>query len=346
MTITHSSPQDEAATQFFYELTPERILRSVEAAGLRCTGRCLALNSMENRVYEVEIEVEDEASVKSRFELFRVVKFYRPGRWSEEQILEEHEILLDAVRADLPVAAPIHFDDGTTLRKVENSNIWCAVFPKIGGRSPDELRDEELERLGRLLARMHTMGKSKPFRHRLTLTPESYGIANLRFLYDQGFLPQELRDAYKQVAESICAMVLPWFKAVDYQRVHGDLHFGNILWAQEGPCLLDFDDCVSGPCVQDLWLVLPGRDEESRRQLQIMLAAYESMRSFDRASLRLIEPLRALRFMHYSAWIARRWEDPAFKRTFPHFGSPGYWNEQLSDLREQLMVIQEGGSFS
>ncbi len=337
---------DDAATQYFYELTPERILQSVEAAGLRCTGRCLALNSMENRVYEVEIEVPDETAVKSRFDLFRVVKFYRPGRWSKEQILEEHEFLADLVKSDLPAAAPLPFDDGSTLRKVEGCPIWCAVFAKIGGRSPDELRDEELERIGRLLARLHTVGKSKRAQHRLTLNPETYGISNLKFLRDQGFLPPEIAPAYSQVIENICSISEPWFKAADYQRIHGDFHFGNILWASDGPCLLDFDDFVHGPCVQDLWLILPGRDEETRRQLGVMLSSYESMRTFDRTTLRLIEPLRALRFIHYSAWIARRWKDPAFQRTFPQFGSPGYWNEQLSDLREQLMYIQEGSFWS
>lgn len=336
----------DETTKYFYELTPERILEAVEAAtGLRCTGRCLALNSMENRVYEVEIEIADESAVKSRFDHFRVVKFYRPGRWTKEQILEEHTFLADVTAADIAVAAPLPFPDGSTLRKVSGSEIWCAVFPKIGGRSPDELNDDDLERIGRLLARLHNVGKSKPAAHRLKLTPELYGLQNLRFLYDQGFLPLELRDYYKQVVEEICTLVTPWFQAADYQRIHGDCHFGNILWAATGPCLLDFDDMVMGPCVQDLWLILPGRDEETRRQLQVLLSAYEQMRSFDRETLRLIEPLRALRFVHYSAWIARRWQDPAFQRTFPQFNTPGYWNEQLSDLREQLSVIHEGGIF-
>jgi Ser/Thr protein kinase RdoA (MazF antagonist) len=336
----------DAATQFFFELTPERILDSAEAAGLRCTGRCLALNSMENRVYEVEIEVEDESTITSRFDLFRVVKFYRPGRWTKEQILEEHSFLAELERADIPVAAPLPFEDGSTLKLVEGSNIWCSVFPKIGGRSPDEPGIEELERIGRLLARLHNVGQARPAANRLRLTPELYGIANMRFLYDQGFLPEEMKDSYKRLVESICAIVEPWFKEVDYQRIHGDCHFGNILWNTHGPCLLDFDDMVMGPCVQDLWLILPGRDEETKRQLQVLLAAYESMRSFDRGSLRLIEPLRALRFIHYSAWIARRWQDPAFQRVFTHFGSPGYWNGQLADLREQLMYIQEGSGLA
>jgi Ser/Thr protein kinase RdoA (MazF antagonist) len=332
----------DETTKYFYELTPERILRAVEAVGLRCTGRCLALNSMENRVYEVEIEVDDESTVKSRFDLFRVIKFYRPGRWTKQQILEEHEFLADLAAADIPVAAPLAFEDGSTLRTVEGSDIFCAVFPKIGGRSPDELIDEDLERIGRLLARLHTVGKMKQAPHRLKLTPDLYGTQNLKFLYDQGFLPLEMRDYYKQTVESICSIVSPWFQTVSYQRIHGDCHFGNILWASTGPCLLDFDDMVSGPCVQDLWLIIPGRDEEAKRQMHVLLSAYEQMRAFDRESLRLIEPLRAFRFVHYSAWIARRWQDPAFQRIFPQFNSPGYWNEQLSDLREQLMLIQEG----
>lgn len=340
----HSETED--STQSFYALTPEKILDSAEAAGLRCTGRCLQLNSMENRVYEVEIEPSNPDEVKSRFDLFRVVKFYRPGRWTKEQILEEHEFLHDLTLADVPVAAPLPFDDGSTLRQVDAGNIWCAVFPKIGGRSPEEPDTEQLERIGRLLARLHTVGKAKQSRHRLRLTPDLYGLENLRYLYDSGFLPPEMRDYYKQTVEAICSQTAPWFTETSYQRIHGDCHFGNILANSTGLCLLDFDDMVLGPCVQDMWLVLPGRDEESRRQLQILVGAYESMRSFDRASLRLIEPLRALRFIHYSAWIARRWKDPTFPRVFPQFGSPGYWNEQLSDLREQLMYIQEGSGLA
>lgn len=331
--------------EYFYSLTPEGVLRAVEHLGFRCTGRALALNSMENRVYEVEIEIQDESSVKSRYDYFRVVKFYRPGRWTREQILEEHKFLMQLSSADIPVVAPLKTDDGETLHKDPQSEIWYAVFPKCGGRSPDELTNEQAERIGRLIARLHLVGAREPAPHRLTLSPESYGIENLKFLREGGFLPQEVAPAYISIVEAICSISSPWFAQTSKQRIHGDCHAGNILWGNEGPFLLDFDDMVMGPCVQDLWLLLPGRDEEARRLLELMLSGYEQLKSFDRDSLRLIEVLRALRMVHYSAWIARRWKDPAFTRTFPHFNSPGYWNIQLADLREQLGIIQGNSGF-
>lgn len=328
---------ESSETRFFFELTPERILDAVELLGVRCTGRCLQLNSMENRVYEVEVELDGEP--ESPAERFRVVKFYRPGRWSKEQIGEEHRFLLDLKAADIPVVAPIEFPDGSTLQQVGALEIYYAIFPKVGGRSPDELDSEQLLWLGRLLARIHTVGAQREAKTRLRLNPATYGIENLKYLIDSGVVPRETQAAYRGVVERICTLVEPWFQEVKTQRIHGDCHLGNILWGRDGPFFVDFDDMVVGPCVQDVWLIVPGREEQ---QLQNLLSGYELMRPFDRNSIRLIEPLRALRFVHFSAWIARRWHDPAFQRVFPQFGSGGYWGEQLSDLNDQLTIISNG----
>jgi Ser/Thr protein kinase RdoA (MazF antagonist) len=321
-------------TKFFFELTPDRVLEAVEAAGLRCTGRCLALNSFENRVYDVEIEGE---AGNTRV----VVKFYRPGRWTREQILEEHEFLKDLQAAEIPAIAPLTFpDDGTTL-KATQSGIWYTLFPKVGGRSPDEFTDEQLLRIGRLLARVHSVGASKAAPHRIKINPATYGWANLELLL-KGFVPAEYRGRYEGAVRSILEIAEPLFaKAPSPMRLHGDCHPGNLLLNGEGHFFfLDFDDMVVGPPVQDVWLLVPGRDADSRAQREVLLEGYSEMRVFDRATLKLLEPLRALRFIHYSAWIARRWEDPAFPAAFPEFGSHAYWADETADLEEQLRVIR------
>jgi len=336
------SPHDQSpATQYFYEITPERILRAVETLGVRCTGRVLQLNSMENRVYEVELDLDDSESLASPSQRFRIIKFYRPGRWTKEQILEEHQFLADLRSDDIPVISPIKFGDGQTLHLEKDSEIWYTIFPKAGGRSPDELSDEQLERVGRLLARLHQAGKRRDAPHRVRLTPETYGRYNVEYLASSNTLPVEIVKSYSSIVENICQISGEWFKEAAYQRIHGDSHLGNVIWGRDGIFMVDFDDMAIGPCVQDFWLLLPGRDEEARRQLRVMLSAYEQLRSFDQREIRLIEPLRALRLVHYSAWIARRWQDPAFPRSFPHFGSNQYWREQLADLQEISGLIQE-----
>jgi len=340
--LSTTSVWGDADTRFFYELTPERILGAVEAStGRRCTGRTLALNSMENRVYDLEIELGDDQAPRNAPERFLIAKFYRPGRWSQAQILEEHAFLADLQRNEIPVVAPLPFCDGQTLHKLKDADLWYAVFPKIAGRSPDELNDAQLAQAGRLLARIHNVGASKPAEHRLVLSPDTYGRANLRHLIAAKILPNSLAQAYSSVVERICTLSEPWFKATPQHRLHGDCHLGNLL-GREQLFFVDFDDMVTGPAVQDVWLLIPGRDAYAQRQLQVMLEAYETMRPFDRNSLRLIEPLRALRFIHFSAWIGRRWQDPAFPRAFPHFGMPRYWDEQLHDLKEQLFIIEGG----
>jgi Ser/Thr protein kinase RdoA (MazF antagonist) len=335
----------DTETQFFYDLTPGRILDAVESStGLRCTGRALALNSMENRVYEIELDLDERP--KNPSERFLIAKFYRPGRWTRDQILEEHQYLAELAELEIPVVAPRPFIDGSTLHQLPDGGLYYALFPKIGGRSPDELSESEIAQVGRLLGRMHNVGAAKPAQHRLKLTPETYGTANLQHLLAAGIVPRDVEKEYAQVIQDIVQLTSPWFQATTSHRIHGDCHRGNLLMGRTSAdgngtlFFVDFDDMVTGPAVQDLWLLIPSRDEQSVRLLNAMLEGYESMRSFDWSTLRLMEALRALRFIHFSAWIGRRWQDPAFPRAFPEFNSPRYWREQLTDLREQWELLQ------
>lgn len=334
----------EEQTRFFFELTPDRVLAAVEASGLRCTGRCSALNSFENRVYEVELDTDEPP--RNPIARRRVAKFYRPGRWTREQILEEHEFLAELVEAEIPAIAPLAFADGQTLH--ETAGIFYSVFPKVGGRAPDEFTQDQLRRVGRLLGRIHNVGAAHPARHRIQLTPETYGRANLEYLLSHGFVPPEYRSRYERAVTGILRVIDPWFREIAPEaviRVHGDCHPGNLLWNEQGPFFLDFDDMVRAPAAQDIWLLVPGRDTESLRDRDALLEGYEEMRHFDRAMLRLIEPLRALRFIHYTAWIARRWQDPAFPLAFPEFGSHQYWASETDDLEQQMRIIEtQGGS--
>ena len=327
-------------TRFFYELTPHTVLDAVEELGVRCTGKALALNSMENRVYELEIEVPDPDALQSRFGAYRIAKFYRPGRWSEAQILEEHEFLFDLDKADIPVVCPLKFPDGSTLKKLPGKEIWFTVFPKVGGRNLDELDSPRLESVGRLLARLHSVGASKELTHRPALTVQTYGEENLEVILKSEHFPKELEQQYSQLVTTICEMSQPLFDTFPSQRVHGDFHVGNVLWIDHSCFVVDLDDMTSAPASQDIWLIQPGRDEVALDQREILLSAYESMRNFDRSSLALVEPLRALRIIRFSAWIAQRWEDPCFSRVFTDFGSPKYWRDQVATLLEQLQIMQ------
>ncbi len=319
----------EHPSRAFFRLTPERVLEAVEASGLECTGRCQALNSYENRVYDVELEGGEH----------RVAKFYRPGRWTREQILEEHEFLLELAREEIPVVAPLALPGGETLGE-PSAGIFCALFPRAGGRAPEELDDDQCLRLGRLLARIHTVGAAHPARHRLRLDAAVFGTANLEFLLAGKLLPLELEARYRAAAEALVALAGPPLAAARAQRIHGDCHLGNLLWGREGPFFLDFDDMLTGPPVQDVWLLCPGRDAESLRARDRLLDGYAELRDFDRSTLRLVEALRAFRFLAYSAWIARRWEDPAFPLAFPQFGTHRYWEDETRDLERQLELVR------
>ncbi len=323
------------ATDFF-ALTPDRVLSAVDAIGVRCAGLCYPLNSLENRVYELELE--DRTRV--------VAKFYRPGRWSDEAVADEHTFLADLAAAEIPVAAPLAFPDGTTARRDPETGILCALFPRVGGRAPEEFTDEQLERLGGLLGRVHNVGASRAAPHRVALTVAQYGRASLETLRAAPTLPPALAPALKAACEGLFARAEGLFEDVAVHRIHGDCHPGNLLWGREGAFFLDFDDMVTGPAVQDVWMLVPGSDDDARRQRDVLLGGYARFRDFDRSTLRLIEPLRALRYLHYAAWVTRRWADPSFPRAFPHYGSQRYWSELVADLDEQTARIDafEGGA--
>jgi Ser/Thr protein kinase RdoA (MazF antagonist) len=313
----------------FFTLTPDALLGCVEAAlGGRATGRTFTLNSMENRVYEIELE--DERRV--------VTKFYRPGRWSREAILDEHGFLAELVAAEIPAVAPLQLAGGSTLSQTPDG-IWFAVFEKVRGRSLQELDDLQLQQAGRLLARIHNVGESAPATHRARITPQ-WALDSLAILDERGAIDIQCQSRYRRAVETIVQKMEPLFKNVPAHRVHGDCHLANLLWQNERPFFLDFDDMVTAPAVQDIWMVVRGRDEDAVRMRDVMLDAYQTMRTFDRATLRLVEPLRALRMIHYSAWIAKRWEDPIFKRTFPEFVTYPYWAEEVDTLEEQLRLIE------
>lgn len=325
-----------AETQFFYQLNPETILSSIDGLGFRTTGRCMALNSMENRVYEIEIETE--SSIAS--EHFLIAKFYRPGRWTKEQILEEHEFLKELQAEEIPVIAPIEIN-GETLFSVPSHNLYFCIFPKQGGRAPQDMNEQMLQILGRLLARMHNVGAVKKAQHRLHITPDTFGRQNLEFLLKSKAIPFHHENSYKSLVEQICNVSDPLFKNIEMHRIHGDCHWGNVIYREDrGAFFIDFDDMLMGPAVQDIWLLVPGDDEYAVRDRQTMIDAYNSMRGFDSKSLRLIEPLRSLRMIHFAAWITKRWEDPAFKQAFPFYGTEQYWGNQIQDLTNQLRKIQ------
>lgn len=333
------SPWGSSSTQFFYELTPDRVLDAVEEAGLHPTGRCYQLGSFENRVYELEMEWEGEGRPRSPSETKRIAKFYRPGRWSFDQIMEEHSFLAALKEQEIPAIAPLPFADGSTLKKESKTGIWYTLFPKVGGRSPDELTEEQLVRIGRLVARIHNVGAAQAAPNRVRLDPATYGRANLSFLREAQLLPAEYESEYTRLVEGLCDLAEPWFQQVKFQRIHGDCHFNNLLWNDEGPFFLDFDDMVTGPQIQDLWLLVPGRDAESLERRRILIEAYTQLRELDPAQFRLVEPLRALRIVHFSAWIGKRYQDPAFPKAFPEYGTLRYWQEEIAALRELMQYI-------
>ncbi|EQC51649.1 serine/threonine protein kinase [Bacteriovorax sp. DB6_IX] len=328
----------DSETQFFFHLNPDTVLDAIEALGLKTTGRCLTLNSMENRVYEIEIDTP-LISTQSPSDNFVIAKFYRPGRWSKEQILEEHEFLKDLKEAEIPVIAPHEFDGGT-LFKLKDHELYYTLFPKRGGRAPEEMNEEQLQIMGRLLARIHNIGAQKEAKSRIHINPTTFGEQNLKFLLDGKFIPAHFEHSYKESVETLCQLIHPLFKDIKTHRIHGDCHKGNIILRDDNPFFIDFDDMLMGPAVQDVWLVVPGTDQESIIDRNILLEAYDSMRSFDYQSLKLIEPLRALRYIHFSAWIAKRWEDPAFKQAFAHFDNDSYWSTQIADLQTQINLIR------
>ena len=306
-------------------LTPEVVLDAVDALGLRTDGRLLALSSYENRVYQVWLE--DNTSV--------VAKFYRPGRWSEAQIDEEHAFAHELAEREIPVVAPIH--------KGSFPDFIYAVYPRRGGRTPELGDPKTLEWIGRFLGRIHAVGATRRFAHREALTPRNFGHDARAYLLESSLVPADLLEAWKAVTEQALQLVEACCGRCEAKgiRLHGDCHPGNILWADEGPHFVDLDDARMGPAMQDLWMLLSGDRAAMSRQLHDVLKGYEQFMRFDRTELHLLEALRTLRLIHYSAWIARRWDDPAFPAAFPWFNTQRYWQDRILELREQIALMQE-----
>ena len=321
----------------YSRLTPDVVLNALDSTGLRCDGRLYPLNSYENRVYQVG--VEDGTQV--------VAKFYRPARWSDAQILEEHDFATELDANEIPVVAPQRFA-GKSLLAFEGFRF--AVFPRRGGRAPELEDANTLEWLGRFIGRIHAVGGAKPFTHRPRLDIESFGDEPRAFLLASGLVPEDLLDAWKQATDLALQGVRHAFTRagdVRYLRVHGDCHASNVLWtpatgnAPGGPHFVDLDDARMAPAMQDLWMLVSGDRDSMGEQLGHLLKGYEDFSEFDDRELHLLEALRTLRLIHYSAWLARRWDDPAFPITFPWFNTPRYWQDRVLELREQIAAMQE-----
>jgi Ser/Thr protein kinase RdoA (MazF antagonist) len=321
----------DAAALAFADLQPEDIVATLDGLGFHCDGRFLALNSYENRVYQVGIE--DGPPV--------VTKFYRPDRWSDASILEEHAFAADLAAQEIPVVPPLEHV-GETLHHAGHHRL--AVYPCFGGRAPDLDNYELLKQLGRLVARIHNEGESARFRHRPGIDIDSYGTDSVEFLVEHDFIPRENLDAYERIADLALDGVEACYEragGVREIRLHGDFHPGNVLVRGDQLHIVDLDDCRHGPAVQDLWMFLSGDRDEQTPQIEALLKGYTAFRPFDARELHLVEALRSLRIMHYAAWLARRWDDPAFKIAFPWFDSRRYWDEHVLALREQVALMQE-----
>ncbi len=333
----------------FETLTPNSVLDALESVGLRGDGRLTALSSYENRVYLAVLE--DGQRV--------VAKFYRPDRWSQEQIQEEHDFALELMDAEVPVVGPLVIH-GATLHRFHD--FAFNVSPYRGGRAPDLDEDEVLEWIGRFLGRFHSIGVNRPFSNRIDLNLESYGLEPMRWLLAHQCVPLDVQSLWERTCQDAINTIAGYailagpraindskMSDIARLRLHGDCHPGNILWTPTdapaatgpGPHFVDLDDVCMGPAVQDLWMLTSGERSQRSRQLGALLDGYEQVRSFDRRELALIEPLRTLRIIHYSAWLARRWQDPTFPRNFPWFGSSDYWNGQVQVLQDQIEAMQE-----
>ncbi|MBL8382757.1 MAG: serine/threonine protein kinase [Burkholderiales bacterium] len=316
-------------------LTPDAVIDALESVGLECDGRLFALNSYENRVFQVG--VEDAAPV--------IAKFYRPRRWTDAQILEEHGFAAELAAAEVPVVAPLAAG-GATLH--HHAGFRFALFPRRSGRTPELEDAETLKWLGRYLGRIHAVGAARPFAARPALDIDTFGRASYDWLLERDVIPADLRAPWSGAATlALDAAARCYERAGVAQtlRIHGDCHPGNVLWVEEGaargPHFVDLDDARTGPAVQDLWMLLPGERDAAERALGLIVSGYEDFRDFDDRELHLIEALRTLRLLHHAAWIAMRWDDPAFPAAFPWFAGPRYWEERILELKEQVAAMQE-----
>jgi Ser/Thr protein kinase RdoA (MazF antagonist) len=317
-----------ASTHPFEKLTPEIIMDAIEFHGFECDGRVFALNSYENRVYQIGIE----GDVKSV-----IAKFYRPDRWSKAQIQEEHNFSFELAEHEIPVVTPIINSDGESLYSYADFHL--ALFPRVGGRAPELDHKENLQIMGRMLARLHLIGEKNTYGHRPKLDLTTFAIDSIDYISNH-FIPFEHKSNYDSLCKELVDIIKPKLADCQNIRVHGDLHIGNILMRDEIPYLLDFDDSRLAPAIQDIWMLLSGEEQEQKIQLQKVIAAYEEFRDFPYVELGMIESLRTLRMLHHCAWLARRWDDPAFAQAFPWFDENSYWLQHLQDLRNQLVQLR------
>lgn len=339
MGMTELSCITPAAATFagsFSGLTPDCVLDAMHSAGFLCDGRLLALNSYENRVYQ--LGMEEGAPL--------VAKFYRPGRWSDKAILEEHAFVQELVQQEIPVVPALGYPQGQSLHHYLGYRF--SVFTRHGGRAPDLDRPQTLEWLGRFIGRIHAVGSLQSYTERPALDIESFGYRPVEFLLQHAFIPDDLLAPYRSVTSLVLDGVARCYERagdVGVLRLHGDCHMGNVLWTddglQPGPHFVDFDDSRMGPAIQDLWMLLSGNRAEMTTQLCDILAGYEDFYDFAPRQLHLIEALRSLRLLHYSAWLAQRWDDPAFKLAFPWFNTQRYWQDRILELREQVALMDE-----
>lgn len=312
----------------YANLDPHLILDAIESVGFRCDGSLFALNSFENRVYQVGIE--DSAPL--------IAKFYRPNRWSDAAILEEHQFALELLEHEIPVVAPIASANGRTLEHYQNYRF--ALFPRKGGRTIELDNLEHLEWMGRFIGRLHAVGACKRFEHRIQLTVQNYGYDSYHYLLEHSFVPEALLADFKKTVTAVLLQAEQKFAEageLNIIRLHGDCHAGNVLWNDAGPQIVDLDDCLSGPAIQDIWMLLTGETKEQvSLQLNCILRGYEEFYDFNDREIHLIPALRALRRVQYTAWLAKRWEDPAFPLNFPWFNTIHYWSDLIQDLHDQL----------
>jgi len=327
MTIDH-------AEQDFAALTPDTIIDATESLGLSCDARIFPLNSYENRVYQIGLD--EQVPV--------IGKFYRPHRWSNEQILEEHTFTQALADQEIPVVPPLKFGQQSLF---EFKHYRFALYPRQGGRSPELDVADNLRWLGRFIGRIHAMASSESFQYRPSINLESFAIEPSRFLLSEHFIPDYLEEAYRTLVDDLILLLNQRLDSVSYTsiRLHGDCHPGNILWTDKGPHFVDFDDSRMGPAIQDLWMLLSGSDAEQHKQLDTLLDGYYEFADMNPAETRLIEALRGLRLIHYAGWLARRWDDPTFPLNFPWFNTPNYWEQHILELREQYAQLQDNESF-
>ncbi len=315
----------------YQSLTPGLVMDAIESLGYRCDCRTLALNSYENRVYQVGIEESEPV----------IAKFYRPERWSDDQIAEEHRFCFELAEHDLPVVAPLANEQGESLFRYQGFRF--ALYPRKGGHAPEFDDLDNLLILGRLMGRIHRVGALRPFVHRPRLDCKSFGHDSVELIAER-FIPQEYRDSYTGLTRDLLQSldgIMAEGRGGPFIRVHGDCHTGNMLWRENAPHFVDFDDARMAPAIQDLWMMLSGDRPRQTAQLAEIVEGYNEFYDFHPGELRFVEALRTLRMLHYSAWLARRWEDPAFPMHFPWFNTMHYWGEHILHLREQLAALNE-----